>query len=133
MTQSITTDTYFPHPPARVWAALTDAATLSRWLMPTDFRPEVGAQFTFDTGQWGKTQCEVLELVPNERLRYSWKNGALDTTVTWRLQAEGEGTRLFLEHAGFDLDHPMQRFAYDGMKGGWSGGILPRLLALLAG
>lgn len=132
MTQSITTDTFLPHPPARVWAALTDPAKLSRWLMPTDFRPEVGARFTFDTGQWGKTQCEVLELQPEALLRIAWRNGVLDTTVTWRLVPEGAGTRLHLEHAGFDLDNPMQRFAYEGMKGGWGGNIAQRLAALLA-
>jgi uncharacterized protein YndB with AHSA1/START domain len=118
---AITSDTLLPYAPGKVWAALTDPDKLSRWLMPTDFRAEVGARFTFDTGNWGKTQCEVLELVPEQLLRISWVNPPLDTTVTWRLVPEGTGTRLFLEHAGFDLDNPQHRFAFEGMKNGWGG------------
>ncbi len=132
MTTAIVADTFFAHPPARVWAALTDPAKLSRWLMPTDFRAELGATFTLDAGQWGKIQCEVLELVPESTLKISWKAQMLDTTVTWRLVAEGAGTRLHLEHAGFDLANPMHQFAYNGMKGGWSGNIPERLAAILA-
>lgn len=130
-TATIETDQLLPHPPARVWRALTEPALLSRWLMPTDFQPVVGHRFTFDAGQWGKTQCEVLEIHPNALLRISWKNPPLDTTVTWRLVPEGDGTRLYVEHAGFDLDHPMQRFAYENMGGGWAGGIASKLAAVL--
>lgn len=131
-TATIEAQQLLPHPPARVWRALTDPALLSRWLMPTDFQPVVGHRFTFDTGQWGKTECEVLAIEPTSLLRISWKNPPLDTTVTWRLVPEGEGTRLFLDHAGFDLDHPMQRFAFQGMSGGWSGGIASRLAEVLS-
>lgn len=130
---SITSTDVLPYPPTRVWWALTDPAALSAWLMPTDFRAEVGAHFTFDTGQWGKTHCDVLELDEPRRLRISWVNPPLNTTVTWSLSPEGTGTRLHLEHAGFDLDQPAQRFAFEGMRNGWGGPILARLLATLAG
>jgi uncharacterized protein YndB with AHSA1/START domain len=50
---------------------------------------------------------------------YSFAPGTLDTTITWRLQAEGEGTRLSLEHKGFDLDSPLGKAAFQGMGGGW--------------
>ena len=132
MSTSIQTDRLLPHPPARVWRALTDPALVSRWLMPTDLRAELGARFTFDAGQWGKVQCEVLALEPERLLQISWRNPPLDTTVTWRLEPEGDGTRLFTEHAGFDLNDQRQRFAYDGMKAGWSGNVTDRLAALLA-
>lgn len=132
MIETIRAEQLLPHPPARVWRALTDPARLSRWLMPTDFQPTLGARFTFDTGQWGKTACEVLAIEPERLLRISWKNPPLDTTVTWRLTAEGDGTRLVVEHAGFDLDDPRQAFAHAGMRGGWAGGIADRLAGLLA-
>jgi uncharacterized protein YndB with AHSA1/START domain len=127
MTATIRAEHVFPHPPSRVWAALTDPAKLARWLMPNDFRAQVGAHFTFDTGQWGLVQCEVLALEPQRLLRISWRNPVIDTTVTWTLSPEGDGTRLLLEHAGFDLDDPRQRFAFDGMKGGWAGKVAERL------
>lgn len=131
MTATIHAEQRLAHPPARVWRALTDPALLSRWLMPTDFRAEVGAEFTFDTGPWGKTRCTVLEIEPERLLRISWKNPPLDTTVTWRLEPEGVGTRLVVEHAGFDLADPRQAFAYEGMRGGWAGGIATRLAEVL--
>jgi uncharacterized protein YndB with AHSA1/START domain len=129
---AIEVDEFLPHPPATVWAALTTSDRLQVWLMPNDFVPEVGHRFTFDTGSWGITECEVLDIEAERLLRYSWRNGALDTEVVWRLVPEGTGTRLFLEHRGFDLDHPVQRFAYDGMRGGWRSGVLRALRDHLA-
>ena len=108
MTDAIRTDSFFPHPPEKVWRALTDPELLASWLMPNDFEPRVGHQFTFRTdpvpahGFDGIVRCEVLELVPARRLRISWAGGGLDTTVTWDLVPEGRGTRLLLSHEGFD-------------------------------
>jgi uncharacterized protein YndB with AHSA1/START domain len=125
---TIETDQFLPHPPARVWRALTDRHLLSQWLMPTDdFAPAEGTTFALDAGEWGTTHCEVLEIVDEQRLKITWQNPPLDTTVTWQLEPEGHGTRLFVEHAGFDLDDPMQRMAYDGMSGGWAGEVAEAL------
>lgn len=44
--------------------------------------------------------------------------------ITWHLHAEGEGTRLSLEHKGFDLDSPLGKAAFHGMGSGW-----PKVLA----
>ena len=129
---SIQAEQFLSHPPSRVWRALTDPACMARWLMPNDFQPVLGHRFALDTGAWGRTACEVLALVPDELLRISWVNPPLDTTVTWRLEAVPGGTRLFLEHAGFDLGHPMQAAAFGGMSGGWQGAIAARLEAVLA-
>ena len=79
MSTSIHADRLFAHPPAAVWRALTDPALMSRWLMPTDFQPVLGARFTFDTGNWGKAQCEVLEIVPESRLKISGLQPALQS------------------------------------------------------
>ena len=116
---SISVDQFLPHPPARVWEALTDPDQLARWLMPNTFKPQVGHRFTFDTGGWGHTRCEVLALEPARLLRISWQNDSLDTVVTWRLVPEGSGTRLLLEHTGFDTDDEFQRAAHDAMDHGW--------------
>jgi hypothetical protein len=43
-----------------------------------------------------------------------------DTTITWRLEPQGEGTNLSLEHKGFDLDSPMGKAAFQGMSNGWA-------------
>ena len=76
--------------------------------MSSDFQPEVGHEFSIDMGNWGTMKCTVLEVVPQELIRYTWKNPPLDTVVTWKLIPEGQGTRVFVEHSGFDLDDPIQ-------------------------
>ena len=63
---------------------------------------------------------------PERLLRYSFAPGTLDSTITWRLEPEGDGTRLHLEHAGFDLDSPLAKKAFEGMGGGWRA-ILERI------
>jgi len=132
MKQNIVVDEVFPHAPETIWKALTTPALMSRWIhMPaTGFAPVIGNQFTYQTtpaGQWdGVIRCEVLDVVPNERLVYAWRSGhetntgygsKLDTVVTFTLTREGEGTRLRAVHSGFEL--PRNETAYRNMSGGW--------------
>ena len=112
---------YIPHPPSRVWAALTTPEGIARWWAPGDVRPVVGHRFTLDMGTWGHQPCEVLEVEPERTLIYTFAPDTLGSTLTWRLRPEGEGTRLTMIHAGFDLDTPMGRTAFEGMGRGWPG------------
>lgn len=129
---AIEVDEFLPHPAARVWRALVDTGELARWFVANDFRPEVGHRFTLTTGPWGTTQCVVTAVQPERLLRYTWRNDPLDTVVTWKLVPEGRGTRIILEHRGFDLDDPAQLRAFNGMGGGWRGLVLARLADHLA-
>jgi uncharacterized protein YndB with AHSA1/START domain len=135
--RTITVDEFLPHPPARVWRALTEPALIEKWLMPGDFSPEVGHRFTFHTRPIphanfdGTVHCEVLAIEPERLLKISWSGGRLDSTVTWRLVAEGTGTRLFLEHAGFDVTDEIQAFSYKTMGSGWGSTVIPGLARLL--
>lgn len=117
---------FIPHPPAKVWAALTEPALIAKWWAAGDVRPVVGHRFTFDMGQWGQQPCEVLAVEPERLLAYSFAPGTLNTTITWRLQPDGAGTRLSLEHSGFDLESPLGKAAFEGMGGGWPS-ILTRI------
>jgi uncharacterized protein YndB with AHSA1/START domain len=92
----------------------------------------VGHRFTFQTrpapGFDGIAHCEVLEVVPLQRLKYTFTGGShevqgyghwLDTVITWTLTpAANGGTRLHLEHAGFTAD---SEFAFQFMGQGWKG------------
>jgi uncharacterized protein YndB with AHSA1/START domain len=135
--RTIRVDEFLAHPPARVWRALTDPVLLAKWLMPNDFRPEVGHRFTFLTdprpnaGFDGVVHCEVLVVEPERLLRIGWRGGTLDTTVTWTLASEGRGTRLFLEHDGFDPDDPTQQFSRRIMDGGWRSNVMAAFRAAL--
>jgi uncharacterized protein YndB with AHSA1/START domain len=125
-------DQYLTQPPAAVWRALTDPEQHARWWAAGDVRAEVGHRFTLDMGPWGEQPCEVLAVEPERLLRYSFAPGTLDSVITWRLEPEGHGTRLFLEHSGLDLDSPLGRAAYDGMGQGWPH-VLGRLAKVLDG
>jgi uncharacterized protein YndB with AHSA1/START domain len=127
---AIRVDEFLPHPPAKVWRALTDADLMAKWLMPGDFRLEVGHRFTLRCDPipavrfGGVVFCEVLAFEPERMLRIAWvdrgTDNGLDSTVTWRLVPEGRGTRLFVEHEGFDPDHPFQQLGRQIMGGqGW--------------
>jgi|SRR5687768_14298222 len=89
-----------------VWFALTDAVTLSQWLMPNDIVPTPGARFQFHTkpapGFDGIVHCEVLRVERPTLLSYSWRGGGVDTVVTFTLRQVAEGTLLRLEHTGFE-------------------------------
>jgi uncharacterized protein YndB with AHSA1/START domain len=138
--QTIVVEYDLPHPPAKVWRALTEPGLLARWLMPNDFRAEVGHRFQFRAPpmpHWdGIVHCEVREVDPPKRLRFTWVGGSkeagtyLDTTVTWMLSATASGgTLLRLEHAGF---MPTNKLALEGISRGWGGHIRQRMEALLA-
>ena len=101
----------YPQPPEDVWHCLTTAELIEQWLMPNDFLPVHGHKFQFRSkpmpGWSGIVDCEVLEIVPNEKLSYSWVSGpkpgstAISTVVTWTLVPVEGGTKLQLAHTGF--------------------------------
>ncbi|MFC7246665.1 SRPBCC domain-containing protein [Catellatospora aurea] len=124
-------DQFISHPPARVWQALTDPELHAKWWAAGDVRPVVGHRFTLDMGNWGEQPCEVLAVEPEKLLSYSFATGSLDNTITFRLEPEGTGTRLFFEQAGLDLDSPLGRTAYEGMSRGWPA-LLRRIEPALA-
>ena len=105
MIRDLNYDVTYPHPPEKVWRALTDPAAIKQWLMPTDFKPELGHRFQFRSkpqpGWDGIVNCELLELDPPRRLAYSWCSGKVNTRVTWVLEPVAEGTRVRLSHSGF--------------------------------
>jgi uncharacterized protein YndB with AHSA1/START domain len=72
----------------------------------------------------------VLEAEHERLLKYRFATGTLDTTITWELIPEDDGTRLRLTHEGFNLDSPLGRKALEGMRPGWPK-VLARLQAVL--
>ncbi len=117
-----------PHPPEHVWRAFASSAELAAWLMPNDFTPEVGAEFTFRTdpapGFDGIVHCEVLEFDPPRMWQISWVAGKVDTVLTITLAPAPGGTRLRLSHAGFGAGSLLPRVIL-GM--GWKRKVLWKL------
>jgi uncharacterized protein YndB with AHSA1/START domain len=142
-TDEIVVDEVFPHLLETVWKVLSSGDMISRWLMPlTGWAPVKGTHFSFPTkpeGEWdGVIRCEVLEVIPNERLVYTWKSGheskagyvsRLDTVVTWTLTRHDSGTRLRLVHSGFVL--PKNASAFQSISGGWPK-VIAKMIGILA-
>jgi uncharacterized protein YndB with AHSA1/START domain len=107
--RGIRKEAFYPHPRELIWRALTEPDLLADWLMANDIAPVVGRQFTFrmkpQPGFDGVVHCKVLEADPPRRLVYSWAGGgskAAPQTVSWELFDERGGTRLVLQHTGFE-------------------------------
>lgn len=85
--------TTFDVPAATLWRALTDSELLAIWLMPNDFAPVVGHEFTLSTDPApmfdGTVHCRVLEIDEPRMMRWSWKGGPIDTIVTMRVTELG--------------------------------------------
>jgi uncharacterized protein YndB with AHSA1/START domain len=129
-TATISVDQFVAAPPEKVWRVLTEPDLHARWWAPGDVAAVVGHRFHLEMPGWGAVPCEVLEVEPHERFVYTFN---VDWTLTWRLVAEGSGTRLLLEHSGFDLDDKRSRDAFERMGPGWRDQVLPRLVAVVDG
>ncbi|HVB68444.1 MAG TPA: SRPBCC domain-containing protein [Acetobacteraceae bacterium] len=120
--RSVIIERDLPHPPEKIWRALTQGHLIEDWLMQNDFEPVVGHRFTL-RADWGAVDCQVMAVEPNKALSYTWGAYGLGSVVTWTLTPTGTGTHLRMEQSGF---RPDQQQAYQGAKAGW-----PRFLAAL--
>ena len=107
----------YPHPPAKVWRAVTDPALIPLWTATgaggraEGFAATAGTKFRFvakpKPGWNGVVNCEVLEADEPSLLRYSWAGGGGGdgggdvTEVAYRLEPRAGGTRFTYEHTGF--------------------------------
>jgi uncharacterized protein YndB with AHSA1/START domain len=132
-TESISSEFDLPHPPEKVWRALTDPVLVAEWLLPVvDFKLERGAAFTLTAqpqpGWDGIVHCRFLEIEARRTLSWTWVVGDIDTVVTFKLSPTASGTRLSLVQSGFKPD---QKRNVAGARYGWKmmGGKLVDLLA----
>jgi uncharacterized protein YndB with AHSA1/START domain len=123
-TRSVVIEREFPHPPEKLWRALTQPHLIEEWLMKNDFKPVAGHAFNLradpQPGWNGVIDCEVLVVEPNRTLSYTWVSGegalALQSTVTLSLAPKGAGTLLRMEQTGF---RPDQTQNFRGAQYGW--------------
>ena len=120
--RSVVVERELPHPPEKIWRALTEPHLIEEWLMKNDFEPVVGQHFDF-RADWGSVGCDVLIVEPNKTLSYTWSAYGLESVVTWTLTPTSTGTQLRMEQRGFRTD---QQQAYHGAQAGW-----PRFFASL--
>ncbi len=114
-TRSVVIEEDLPHPPEKVWRALTEQHLIEDWLMKNDFVANVGHAFKL-TADWGAVDCKVLAMEPNRMISYTWEAYGLESVVTWTLAATDTGTHLKMEQSGFRRD---QAQAFGGARSGW--------------
>jgi uncharacterized protein YndB with AHSA1/START domain len=134
-TRSVVIEKELPHPPQKIWRALTEGPLIKEWLMENDFQPAVGHAFTLRMqpvqGWNGIIDCQVLTLEPCKTLSYTWGTLGLGTVVTFTLTPTDTGTHLRVEQSGFGPDREAN---YKGAQYGWQQflGNLERVVAGLA-
>ncbi|MES1203702.1 MAG: SRPBCC domain-containing protein [Pseudomonadota bacterium] len=120
-TRSVVVERDMPHPPEKIWRALTQPHLIEEWLMRSDFAPIVGHRFNMRRTPKPDldivVDCEVLEVEPHTRLAYTWCAFDLEGTVTWTLTPTSTGTHLRMEQEGFKPD---QKSAQAGATAGWA-------------
>ncbi|ACZ39802.1 SRPBCC family protein [Sphaerobacter thermophilus] len=139
MSETVVLETELKSPIERVWNALTDPETLSKWMLfkTNDFQPVVGHRFQFrDAPGWdGVVDCEVIEVDPPRRLAYTWSTEGVgnvphSTVVSWTLtEDEGGVTRLRLEQSGF---RPEAKQEIGGARYSWQM-MLDQLQSIVTG
>ncbi|WP_059351610.1 SRPBCC family protein [Bacillus coahuilensis] len=103
----------YPYPREQVWKALTNKEAIRKWFTEHDLTKNLdelqkGDSFTFISkpqGNWdGKMYCELMESNKPHKLAYTFGGDGFKqpSVVTWELIEEGEGTKLILDHKGFD-------------------------------
>ena len=128
MKKEIKNEWTYEQSPKEVWAYLTQAELIAQWLMPNTFKAIPGYEFQFNSGPIpsmdldGIFHCTIIEIVPYQKLVYTWKGGpgngviTLDTVVEWTLQKQGEGTKLSIKQSGFKESNYT---IFTAMTAGW--------------
>jgi|SRR5450631_1415292 uncharacterized protein YndB with AHSA1/START domain len=119
-TRSVIVEQEFPHPPQKVWRALTESSLIEQWLMKNDFQPVTGHSFSLrrdPVQNWnGVIDCQVIAVDPCKSLSYSWGAMGVGSVVTFTLTPTDTGTHLRMEQSGF---RPDQGANFKGAKYGW--------------
>jgi uncharacterized protein YndB with AHSA1/START domain len=94
-----------PHPPDRVWRALTEPDLLSSWFLPTDLEPRAGRVFQAVPhrvpGFSGAFDIEVMGVLPARSLLMQWRGDQLHAQVTWEIDPSPAGSLLTVRQSGF--------------------------------
>lgn len=110
-------------PISEVWELISNQEYLSQWLMPGNFKAEIGYSYTFNCKAEndcadGSVFGKVLEANAPYSLSFTWNSQALsqETTVTFSLEETAEGVRFSVLHTGFAIK---DREAYEAHLKGW--------------
>ena len=120
--------------PAKVYAAWIDPQKITRWFGPASVKAgseqasidaRIGGRyrvsFTMENGEYSEVGGVYRELVPNQKLVFSWawhSTPERESLVTVSLRPDGDGTLLTLTH-----EQLFDQAARDGHERGWNGAL----------
>jgi uncharacterized protein YndB with AHSA1/START domain len=120
-------------PPAKVWAKLATLDGLKDWFgRNLIFEHKVGGRFQMEGELPGegpyKFTGQVTAIVPESELAFTWKSEIGEkepwpdhTLVTFRLFPAANGTRVTLDHTGFQaLGETLAKSGFESHIQGWT-------------
>ena len=126
-TEALVVERIFNAPIEDVWQAITEKEEMKLWYFDlAEFKAEVGFEFQFEGGKDDRVYlhlCKVTEVIPFEKLKYSWRYDGYEgiSFVTFELIREGKQTKLKLTQEGLN-SFPMSNpdFAKKNFSEGWN-------------
>ena len=115
-------------PVDKVWSAITNRSQMKDWYFDiADFNTDLHTEFSFyekDGENKYQHHGEILEVIPNEKLKYSWSYPEITkdkTIVKWNLEDEGDKTLVILTHKGLEnFEHLGEEFSKDAFDKAWT-------------
>jgi uncharacterized protein YndB with AHSA1/START domain len=110
----------------KIWEAITDNDQMRKWYFDiSSFKPQLGFEFQFEGGSDAQTYihlCKITEIIPEEKLQYSWRYAGYqgNSLVTFELFSEGEKTRIKLTHEGVETFPEGRDFSKESFTNGWN-------------
>lgn len=100
--------------PEELWAALTEPASLRRWLLAEAvLEPQVGGAFRLDWSDGDQARGAVRMWEPPSVLEVDWIEPKVQSILRLEISASGDGSLLVLDHRNVASE------AAIGMGAGW--------------
>lgn len=107
-----------PHPPEKVFAAISDPAELAHWFparVRWELRPRAAIEFSFEEADVDAPRGEIVEVDPPKLLVYTWGEDVL----RWEVVPDGEGSTLRFAHTIAGDDDWPARLSAARNAAGW--------------
>ena len=112
-------------PIQKVWDYVSTAEGIAEWFMPSNFKLEVGHEFTIQS-PFGPSPCKVIEVDEPTKISIQWDTDGWE--LTFLLKDTGRGTEFTVIHGGWkegDAIVPKtqrpQSAIRETMNRGWAG------------
>ena len=116
---------WLPHPIEKVWKAITQKDSISKWLAPTNFEAKEGFSYEINSKKEGCNQIfgKIKKAQPYN-LTYTWTEASkeeIETEVSWQLSSKDNGTLVILEHISITNNQSEEAIKlFNNFNQGWT-------------